>query len=94
MGRWLKHLLDAADACDQGIDVVPCVVEGEAGAAGAFDAEAMHQGLGTMMPGADSDAEAVEQGTHVEMVDERATDPLQTSPREGFLCDGIGVLPL
>ena len=75
----LKHLHHAADAGDEGIHVLSCVVEREAGPAGSFDAEAMHEGLGTMVSGADGDAEAGEQGTHVEVVDERAR-PFQTSP--------------
>ena len=64
-----EHLADASDACDEGIDVVPRVVEGEAGTAGAFDAEAVHEGLGTMVTCAHGYAEAVEECTQVKVVD-------------------------
>jgi len=79
-GKELKHLADSLDACDKGIDIRTGVVKGEAGAAGAFDAQPMHQGLGTMMACADGYAEAVEKRAHVEVVDKRPTPIL---PREG-----------
>lgn len=55
-----KHLPDALYAGDEGIDILAGIVEGEAGAAGSFYAEAAHQRLCTMMACADGDAEAVE----------------------------------
>ena len=68
-GRGLEHLLDAEDGGDKGIYLLAGVVEGEGGAAGALDAEAAHEGFGTMVAGTDGDAETVEQGAHVEVVD-------------------------
>ena len=65
----LKHLADATYAIDQCIDVLTCVVKGEAGSACALDSEASHEGFGTMMACADGYAEAVEQRSHVEVVD-------------------------
>ena len=62
-------MLDAEDGGDEGIDFLTGIVEGKGGAAGAFDAQAVHQGLGTMVARAHGNAEAVEQGAHVEVVD-------------------------
>ena len=64
-----EHLPDAVEACHQGIDFFLRVVQGEGGADGAGDAETVHQGLRTVMTGADGDAETVEQGADVEVVD-------------------------
>lgn len=74
-GFSLKHLLDALDASNEDIDVFAGVVEGEAGTAGAFDAQAAHQRLGTMMACADGNAQAVEQCAHIEVVDRPSSQP-------------------
>ena len=72
----LKHLLDALDAGDKGIDILAGVVEGETGAAGSLDAQTVHQWFGTMMAGTNGYAEAVEQSAHIEVVDKRPTPTL------------------
>ena len=64
-----EHLPDAVEACYQGIYLFLRVIQGEGGADGAGDAETVHQGLRTVMTGADGDAETVEQGADVEVVD-------------------------
>ena len=64
-----EHLSDAVEACHQGIDFFLRVVQGEGGADGSGDAETVHQGLRTVMTGADGYAETVEQGADVEVVD-------------------------
>ena len=71
----LKHLADAAYAFNEGIDVLAGIVERETGAAGAFYAETMHEGFGTMVACADGDAEAVELGALVELVDRPSSQP-------------------
>ena len=64
-----EHLHDTLNAVDESIDFFGGVVEGEGGADCAFDAKAMHEWLGTVVTGADGDAEAVEEGAEVKMVD-------------------------
>ena len=64
-----EHLPDALNTGYQGIDLFLRVVQGEGGADGSGDAETIHQGLRTVMTGADGDAETVEQGADVEVVD-------------------------
>ena len=64
-----EHLSDAVEACHQGIYLFLRVIQGEGGADGSGDAETVHQGLRTVMTGADGNAEAVEQGADVEVVD-------------------------
>ena len=64
-----EHLPDAVEACYQGIYFFLRVVQGEGGADGSGDAETIHQGLRTVMTRADGNAEAVEQGADVEVVD-------------------------
>ena len=64
-----EHLSDAVEACHQGIHLFLRVVQGEGGADGAGNAETVHQGLRTVMTGADGYAETVEQGADVEVVD-------------------------
>ena len=55
----LKHFADTLYATDEGIDILSGVVDGEAGAASAFDTQAAHQGFGTMMTCTYGDAESV-----------------------------------
>jgi len=64
-----EHLGDAAYACYECIDFFLGIIEGEGGADGAADAQAVHQGLGAMMTCADGNAQTVEQGAHVQMMD-------------------------
>ena len=64
-----KHVSHSFDACHQGIHFFMGVVDAKGGTEGAFYAEAMHQGLSTMVARADGYAEAIEQGAHVEVVD-------------------------
>ena len=64
-----EHLADTFDTCDEGIYIVTGVVEGEGGTDSAFDAEAPHEGFGTVVTGADGDAETVEQGAKVKVMD-------------------------
>ena len=64
-----EHLPDAVEACYQGIHFFLRVIQGEGGADGSGNAETVHQGLRTVMTGADGYAETVEQGADVEVVD-------------------------
>jgi hypothetical protein len=64
-----EHLSDAVEACHQGIYLFLRVVQGEGGADCSADTQTIHQGLRTVMTRADGDAEAVEQGADVEVVD-------------------------
>ena len=64
-----EHLPDAVEACYQGIYLFLRVIQGEGGADGSADTQTIHQGLRTVMTGADGDAETVEQGADVEVVD-------------------------
>ena len=57
----LNHFRYAAEGGDEGIDVGVGVVKGKGDADGARDAEALHEGLGTMMACAYGNAEMVEQ---------------------------------
>lgn len=64
-----EHLPDALNTCYQGIHFFLRVVQGEGGADCSADTQTVHQGLRTVMTGADGDAETVEQGADVEVVD-------------------------
>ena len=64
-----EHVPHALDAGDEGVDLLLRVVEAEGGADRPLDAQPLHQRLRTMVPGADGDAEAVEQRAEVEVVD-------------------------
>jgi len=64
-GACSEHLGGAAEGGEEGIDVGLGVVEGEGDADGAGDAEALHEGLGTMVAGADGDALMVEQDADI-----------------------------
>ena len=65
-----EHLTNAVDACHKGIDLFFCIVKGEAGTNGAFDAEAVHEGFCTVVTCAHSNAEAIKEGAEVEVVNE------------------------
>jgi len=56
-------------ALDEGVDVLAAIVEGKRGAGGCSDTQAPHQGLGTVMAGADGDPLPVEDGADVVWMD-------------------------
>lgn len=81
-----EHLTDALNGRNEGIYFFTCVVEGEGGADGTFDAESAHEGFGTVVTGANGDTESVEQGAKVEVVNAlnvEGDDPFPTSPVRG-----------
>ena len=69
MASGSKHLTDPTDAVHQYVHLLKGIVEGERSAYRSKNAQAVHQGLGTVVAGAYGDAEAVEQGADVEVVD-------------------------
>ena len=66
--RSLKHASYALDATHQSIHLGTGVIKREAGPTGALNAQAVHERFGTMVPGAHSDAQAVEQRAHIQVV--------------------------
>ena len=60
MKNSLEHADYALESVGEGIDLFAGVIEGEGGADGAADAEAVHQGLRAVVAGAHGNAEAVE----------------------------------
>ena len=61
----MQHWEDTVDGGQEGVDLVESVVYGETGADGAGDAIAIHDRLGAVMSGADSDAKLVDKGAHI-----------------------------
>ena len=64
-----KHLADSTDASNQRVYLFLRVIEGEGCTDSTADAQSVHQGLCTMMTCADGNAQTVEQGTHIQMMD-------------------------
>lgn len=62
-------LFDFEDAVYEGVDVLDVVVERQGGTHGALDVVVIHDGLGAVVAGTDSDAHLIQQGAHVIMVD-------------------------
>ena len=60
---------NATDASHEGVDLLLGIVEGKRGANGARDAQTIHQRLSTVMTCAHSDAQTVEQRSHIQVVD-------------------------
>lgn len=58
--KFSEHLPNTVDTFHEGIDLFFGIIKGETGSNGAFDTKTMHQGFGTMMTCADSDAQSVE----------------------------------
>lgn len=55
-----KHLYHTFYACNEGINFLDGVVEREGGTNGAFNTQAVHEGFGTMVTGANRNALLVE----------------------------------
>ena len=73
-----EHLPHPFNPRHEHIHLFPRIIQPERRAHRPFDAEACHQRLGAVMACADGDAEAVQQGAHVEVVDvahEEGDDP-------------------
>ena len=68
-GARLEHLLDTENGRNKRIHLLVGVVESKGCTASAFDAKAMHERFGTVVTRADSYAETVEEGAHVEVMD-------------------------
>ena len=68
-GGHLEHLSHPLDSIHQAIHLLTGVIEGEAGASCAQDAQAIHQGLGAMVSRTDSYAQPVEQRSHIHVMD-------------------------
>ena len=66
---FLEHLTDPSDSCYERIDLLLCVVKSKGGAYGAADAEPCHEWLCTVVTCAYGNAQAVEQRSHVQMMD-------------------------
>ena len=64
-----EHATDTLDACHEGVDLLLRIVDSEGGTHRTEDAETVHQRLCAMMAGADSNAKAVKQRTHVHGMD-------------------------
>ena len=67
-GKKSEHAAHPHDSVHQRIDFLPRVVQAEGGADGAFDAQPLHQRLGTVVAGAHRNPQAVEQCSHVEVM--------------------------
>ena len=64
----LEHLRNAFYACYKRINLLLGVVQGEARTNGSQNAIAVHQRLSTMMACTNGDAQAVEQGSHIHVM--------------------------
>ena len=64
-----EHFRGTFHACHEGVDLLFGVIESEGCPHGSLDAERCHDGLRTVMAGAHSDAEFVEDGAEVVRVD-------------------------
>src|SRR5271167_2408801 len=64
-----EHFLDFIDAAHQSVNFLVSIIASQSGAGGGGDAEAVHQGLGAVMAGADGDSFLVEHGADVVRVD-------------------------
>ena len=64
----LEHLRNAFYACYKRINLFLGVVQGEACTNGSQDAITVHQRLSTVMTCTNGDAQAVEQGSHIHMM--------------------------
>ena len=57
----LQHRNYTLQGCNEGIDVVAGVIEGEGGAHGALHLESAHEGLSAVVTSTNGDAQAVEE---------------------------------
>ena len=64
-----EHLGDTSDGIDEGVNFIGRRIESKTYTCGTFNLKSMHEWFCTVVTSADGDAEAVEEGAEVEVVD-------------------------